>query len=152
MAQGFCRSVASERGKLIAEECRACAVFGGTYVLGPSAKVSDLSFENEKVKMTIPCHPRPVTATHLVASKGHLPITDTAQQNQGDGSFIASCIAIISSLPQPFKRSESAKAVGEGVEEDDTALVVFPPEGGRGVVRALLTGEGTGSCPPGQCA
>lgn len=73
----------------------------------------------------------------------------------------AHCISLLDELPEalrrPVKQTSEDPANGQEEEEgaeDDTAVVVFPPspesEGGK-VVKALMMGEGTGSCPAGQC-
>jgi hypothetical protein len=79
---------------------------------------------------------------------------------------MAHCIAILPCLPESLKRkqgenpenpehpdieAEESRAPKSDVEQDDTAVILFPPEGEVGLVRALLMGEGTGSCPSGQC-
>lgn len=101
------------------------------------------------VKMKIPCHPRPITARHLISSPDHLPKALYAQASENDVLTMACCIAVVSLLPLGL-RHESAEE-GAEQEEDDTAIIVFPSENNGQLVRALITGEGTGSCPSGQC-
>ena len=134
--------------------CRACAVFGGTYVLGPSARPREIKTDGTsgKVILDLPCHPRPVIAKHLVSSAEHIPesmITEGRERTV----HRAHCIAVVPSLPPIFSRRQnvSEETLGEETEEDDTAVVIFPPVDDLPVVRALLMGEGTGSCPSGQC-
>ena len=134
---------------------RACAVYGGTYVLGSMAKPSDITVESEGVKLSLPCHPRPITARHVVAAPDQLP-SNLYPSSPSRTVYRAQCIAILTSLPPVFKRqrtAETEEAEGDQgeKEEDDTAGVLFPPVDGRPAIRALLMGEGTGSCPPGQC-
>lgn len=65
-------------------------------------------------------------------------------------------------LPAALKKPKSSQeppSLDAGQEdgeeessEDDTAIFLFPPTTeGSSVVRGLLMGEGTGSCPAGQC-
>jgi RAB protein geranylgeranyltransferase component A len=55
----------------------------------------------------------------------------------------------VDKLPASLRREQGED--GE-LDQDDTAVVVFPPaEGSKAVVRVLMMGEGTGSCPSGQC-
>ncbi|RXK40446.1 hypothetical protein M231_02279 [Tremella mesenterica] len=134
--------------------CRACAVYGGTYVLGPSAKLESISASEDGVILRLPCHPRDIKASKVISTAEHLPenlrpaaaevIITTAQ-----------CIAILPSFPELLRQSrgssEGTQTEEEGSEEnEDTAVLLFPPEGEMGLVRALIMGEGTGSCPPRQ--
>ena len=133
--------------------CRACAVFGGTYVLGESARPRSIKLDDtsDKLILDLPCHPRPVTANHIVSSAEHIPSSIVPDKREGV-VHRAHCIAVLSSLPPVFtKRGGVSEGEGEEMEEDDTAVVIFPPVDDLPVVRALLMGEGTGSCPAGQC-
>ncbi|WWC96996.1 hypothetical protein V866_003873 [Kwoniella sp. B9012] len=144
-------------GEIAQGFCRACAVFGGTYVLGPSAKPTSIAETPEGVTLDIPCHPRPATASHLISSPNHIPPTlfDTPPSgNPEEQLHTAHCIAITKTLPEALRRKpissqKTADEEQEQVENDDTSLIVFPTENGR-VVRCYVNGEGTGSCPPGQ--
>ncbi|ORX33686.1 putative rab escort protein [Kockovaella imperatae] len=130
--------------------CRACAVYGGTYVLGPSARMTDLHVD-DKVTFSIPCHPRPVIAKRIISAPDLLaPLLK--EPGPSERVLGAHCIAILSSLPAALAKD---RALGEendneGIEQDDTAMIIFPPVDGKPVVRGLLMGEGTGSCPAGQ--
>jgi hypothetical protein len=92
-----------------------------------------------------------------VTSPDHLPpdLRGSASSTV-TSSVTAHCVALLSSLPDALRRpkitkeSEDEDEVDEE-DEDDTAVVVFPPTEGGALVRALVMGEGTGSCPPGQC-
>jgi hypothetical protein len=64
---------------------------------------------------------------------------------------MAHCIALLPSLPASLRRPQTEPVDGEEEGEDDTAVIVFPPTETQGLVRALVMGEGTGSCPAGQC-
>jgi hypothetical protein len=107
------------------------------------------------LKLKLPCHPRVITAKHLISSRDHLPSTLLPNARPDRVTITAHCIALLPSLPVSVRRPKSEEALGsEGEEEsgeDDTAVVIFPPTEGTGLVRAVLMGEGTGSCPSGQC-
>lgn len=146
---------------------RACAVFGGTYILGPSSIPDSTEIVTEEdgrpvVKLKLPCHPRVITAKHLITSPDHLPFSLISTSSTSTRRISAHCTAIVSALPEALRwppkitTSEADGDAGEEEqgaegEEDDAAIVVFPPEGENGVVRAIMMGEGTGSCPAGQC-
>lgn len=149
------------RGMLVldAYERRACAVFGGTYVLGKESILESMEIEHEAeypVKLKIPCHPRTINAKHLVSSPDHVPphLRRSAAGNVRRAT--AHCIALLPALPTQLKRFQKDNSDGVDGDEDeegqdDTAIIVFPPSGDQGLVRALIMGEGTGSCPAGQC-
>ena len=159
IAQGFCRYVLNS--SLTAEAyltSSACAVFGGTYVLGKESIPESITIEERSVKLILPCHPRPITAKHLITSPDHLlPDLRGAESSAHESTETAHCVAVLSSLPDALRRPKSTKGLEEGdagddeEDEDDTAVVVFPPTGDKALVRALIMGEGTGSCPSGQC-
>jgi hypothetical protein len=112
--------------------------------------------EVSRVSLKLPRHPRPITAKNLVSSPDHLPPSLLSPPSEDDISTTAHCIAILPTLPRVLQRgiSEDHAAEEEGEErgKDDTAVILFPPEGDGQLVRALVMGEGTGSCPSGQCA
>lgn len=59
-------------------------------------------------------------------------------------------------LRRPKKAQDEEEEMGQDEDEtgeDDTAVIVFPPlpQDVGPVVRAFMMGEGTGSCPSGQC-
>ncbi|BEJ16852.1 hypothetical protein CspHIS471_0602530 [Cutaneotrichosporon sp. HIS471] len=115
--------------------CRACAVFGGTYILGSEGAPSDIVVD-QGVSLRISAHPTPISATHLVAPPGFL------EDKPGVMRTSAHLIAITCQPPV-------LKSCGEDGVDDDTAVLVFPPSKGP-LVRALVMGEGTGSCPRNQ--
>ena len=135
---------------------RACAVYGGTYVLGPPAVAESIEANPSGVTLKLPCHPRPITASHLIVSPDHLPPSLRSPADDDARSTTAHCIAVVSSVPQALKRvtaeGDASAAESESSDEaDDTGVSIFPPEQGGNPVRALVMGEGTGSCPSGQC-
>ena len=129
----------------------ACAVFGGTYVLGKESIPESMTVNDDSVTIKIPCHPRPITAKHMVTSPDHLPPDIRPQPESSGGTITAHCIALLDSLPEALRRPKAESTEGEEEGEDDTAVIIFPPTESQGLVRALVMGEGTGSCPAGQC-
>lgn len=138
-------------------ELSGCAVYGGTYVLGQFGKPTLIDANDDDVTLSLPCHPRPVTAKHLISSSNHLPPSLLIPKSEPSKRTItAHSIAIISSLPKVLQRQLPSADDENGrsqlpEENDDTGLIVFPPENGNPIVRCLINGEGTGSCPSGQC-
>lgn len=142
-------------------------------MLGDQAVATSIQIHEEQgVELRLPCHPRPITTKHLIASYDHLPLSlqpkpePLKSGRSHAGTRMAHCIAILPSLPDSLKRkrgenpenpenpdseAEESQEPKSDVEQDDTAVILFPPEGEVGLVRALLMGEGTGSCPSGQC-
>ena len=133
-------------------------MFGGTYVLGKESIPESMTVDMGSVKLKLPCHPRPITAKHLIASPDHLSADLRGTESSAhESTETAHCVALLSSLPDALRRPKSTKESEEGdvgddeEDEDDTAVVVFPPTVDKPLVRALVMGEGTGSCPSGQC-
>jgi len=129
----------------------ACAVFGGTYVLGKESIPESMTVNDDSVTIKIPCHPRPITAKHMVTSPDHLPPDIRPKPESSGETATAHCIALLNSLPEALRRPKTESTEGEEEGEDDTAVIIFPPTESQGLVRALVMGEGTGSCPAGQC-
>lgn len=129
----------------------ACAVFGGTYVLGPPAMPEAIGVEDGGVTVKIPGHPRPLSAGHVVTSDDFLP-PSLVPVASSKTRTTARGIAVVTSQPGVLKRAPPPDAdEDEAVpEDDDTGVVVFPPVDGAPLARALIMGEGTGSCPAGQ--
>lgn len=143
------------RCKIRAYNSRACAVKGGTYVLGAQAEIESMSLDEDAntdspISIKLQCHPRPISAKRVISTRDHLPppllpTSSTVKRKR----ITAHCVAVLSALPALLRRSEAEDV--EKANEDDTAVILFPPEGDAGLVRGLLMGEGTGSCPAGQC-
>jgi RAB protein geranylgeranyltransferase component A len=134
-------------------------VHGGTYILGEQAQPStvvlatseELALSAKAVSITLPSHPRPVTADHLVANPDYLAAKSASEDGIG---WTAHAICILPSLPRVLQPETQADVDLDEEEQDkseDAMIVVFPPEGNQPLVRVLLMGEGTGSCPEGQC-
>ncbi|ODN76789.1 hypothetical protein L202_05390 [Cryptococcus amylolentus CBS 6039] len=140
-------------GEVAQGYCRGCAVFGGTYVLGSPSIPTSCVITETSATISVPCHPRPVTANHIIASTDYLtPAALTKDETLSSHVTVsAHCIAITSSLPDVLRRSRATESQKVDQDEnDDTSLLVFPPEGDNSLVRCLINGEGTGSCPAGQ--
>lgn len=158
--------------------CRACAVYGGMYILGPQSKISNFTYtsqgtqdDSKAVSLQIPAHYEPVTSDVLIDGTRTLSGHSTQfKEVDTNAPSQVCCIAILSELPQQLKLAitpqtekgdddtSDAENGNEGHVEDtsqDVFLMVFPPgsiEGGSSqAVRALFMGSGTGSCPTGQC-
>lgn len=134
----------------------ACAVFGGTYVLGPEAMpeieaasadsaAGDDAKDQGGVQVKVPAHPTPLRATHLVTSPFFL--AKVTKASGSEKNVTAHAVAVVTSQPGCLKRPAKED---EEAEDDDTGVVIFPPTDNSPLVRALIMGEGTGSCPAGQ--
>lgn len=134
-------------------------MFGGTYVLGPEAmpeieaapaagaaagEADSDGAKNGGIQVKVPAHPTPLRATHLVTSPSFLA---KAQPSGSDKNITAHAIAVVTSQPACLKRPAKDD---EEAEDDDTGVVIFPPTEDSPLVRTLIMGEGTGSCPAGQ--
>ncbi|WVN85715.1 uncharacterized protein L203_100866 [Cryptococcus depauperatus CBS 7841] len=142
-------------GEITQGFCRACAVFGGTYVLGASAKPELIEPCMDGLTIKVPCHPRPVKISHLISAPDHVPEFLASSKPDQDSVVTAQCIAITSTLPEVLQHRRlmtegMLEETDESLGNDDTALIVFPPENNKPLVRCIIHGEGTGSCPPGQ--
>lgn len=125
-------------------------------MLGPESIPESIEVEDGgSVSLKLPCHPRTITAKHLVTSPSHLPSHLVPTGTSSSSRTTAHCIAILSERPDVLRRPEVVREEvpdDEEVGEDDTAVIAFPPTSDdETVVRALMMGEGTGSCPNGQC-
>jgi hypothetical protein len=121
-------------------------------VLGEQAQSRSIELDDECVKLDLPCHPRPIRTRHIISNRNHLPssLEASAEKSTIASATTAHCIAVLPSLPECLRRSRDSGEEG-AEEQDDTAVILFPREYGVGLVRALLMGAGTGSCPAGQC-
>lgn len=125
-------------------DASACAVFGGTYILGADGAPSSIEVGEGNVTLSIAAHPRPVVAKHLVTPPGFLDSPTSVRRTT------AHLIAVVTAQP-PVLRKDAPKSDDEVEnEDDDTAVITFPATSTSPLVRALIMGEGTGSCPRGQ--
>lgn len=104
--------------------------------------------DNASVSLKIPGHPRTITATHLVCSPDFLPAS--LKPESIGTKTTAYTVAVVATRPPVLAPANAAEEGEEEEEGDDTAVLVFPPTDTTPLVRALVMGEGTGSCPQGQ--
>ncbi|KAJ9125382.1 hypothetical protein QFC22_000342 [Naganishia vaughanmartiniae] len=143
-------------GEITQAFCRACAVYGGMYILGPQSKITNFTctpqgtHEDSKhaISLQIPAHHDPVTSQVLIDGTGSVSAYATAPKEDDIERFSqACCIAILSELPPQIKLaiapnadkhaddSDSEEPKEEHTQENaqDVFLMVFPPasvEGG----------------------
>lgn len=149
---------------------RACAVHGGTYILGSQSKISDLQLHptasqdgaSHSITFSIPAHPIPIT-TDLLISGSPLEHPSIATAESTTSSRQANCIAILKAIPLSIKAAFAPTTSEPGDTDSlettemtqDVVLLIFPPGPAEAApataVRALLMGSGTGSCPADQC-
>ncbi|KAJ9109768.1 hypothetical protein QFC19_001998 [Naganishia cerealis] len=165
-------------GEITQAFCRASAVYGGMYILGPQGKISDFTCTPQEkisdhsqhaISLRIPAHHEPVTSDVLIDGTGTvLEHSSSATEGAAKVPSQVCCIAILSELPSQIqtaiapnttRQDDSADpedSKDEQVEENaqDVFLMIFPPGSVQGgstqAVRALFMGSGTGSCPAGQ--
>ena len=142
---------------------RLSAVHGSIYIL--SHPITSIDFPSadalpspHPISLQIKGFTHPIFASHLIASQDHLP----SSPSPSPSARVARCIAILDAYPTIFPLP-AAPTPEEGdetekpaeVEKPDASLLVFPPGSlvaeCNQTVQALLVGEGTGSCPKGQC-
>ncbi|OCF44472.1 rab escort protein [Kwoniella heveanensis CBS 569] len=116
--------------------CRACAVFGGTYVLGPSALPSSIEQTSDGLSLQVPCHPRPVHAAHLISAPNHLPpdfvslplapssavpespSRSVQEESSASTSTAAHCVAITAIVPEALRRAGSQTGSGATAQDE----------------------------------
>jgi RAB protein geranylgeranyltransferase component A len=146
---------------------RTCAVSGGTYILGKAFKV-DYSEEKRAFRVSLDGIDETLWARTIVAETSQLPETLSTEHPPPPGKLVAKCIAIVDQPirlvspgpPSPADGSDQPDASTQRPEvevEVDSSVLVFPPgslDGGTcaEAVTALITGEGSFSCPKGFCA
>jgi RAB protein geranylgeranyltransferase component A len=156
--------------------CRLSAVHGSIYIL--SHPITSIDFPSSDDASSAQTHPislqikgftHPILASHLIASPDYLPSSSSSSTSATEESKaparVARCIAILDVYPTIFPLpaapppaedgGEETGQQAEEVEKPDASLLVFPPGSlvaeCEHTVQALLVGEGTGSCPRGQC-
>lgn len=148
---------------------RICAVSGGTYILG--REVSTISSvkhtDNEPAyRVSIEGLDESIHGKMIIASSDYLSVLEQLNPPQTPGSALedetAYCIAIITGPLLTLLTSGSSDADNTTHDNEtvslllDTALLVFPPNSLSSAkvtesVHVLINGEGTLSCPKGQC-
>ena len=147
--------------------CRSCAVHGGTYILGrPIKSIVSVSTDEARPNFIIEIEgiSQGFAASTVVLSQYHPQLSIQGMLNvdsslpystSGSSRSLARCIAIVDG-PVVFPTS-NVPEVSNPANVIDTFAVVFPPgslgEVGKlkNAVTAMVTGEGTFSCPKGQC-
>lgn len=125
-------------------DASACAVFGGTYILGSDGAPTSMTVGEDSVTLSIAAHPRSVTAKHLITPPGYTSSPAVKRTT-------AHLVAVVSAQPPVLRKATATSEDDEaGEEDDDTAVIAFPATPNSPLVRALIMGEGTGSCPRGQ--
>lgn len=100
--------------------------------------------DTKNVRLSIAGHPRELSARHLITAPHFLP--PALRPVMAEKRRTARAVVVLTSRPA-FVVRESAGEEGEEDQDDsdDTAVLVLSPR-----VRALVMGEGTGSCPARQ--
>lgn len=143
-------------GEIAQGFCRACAVHGGTYVLGAAGEPESIGWVDGGVRLKLPCHPTPITAKHLISAADYLPRGSSSGGRSEDNSGrTLHAVVVLPSMPpllqkRPAPEAEVATSEDEEKAQDDTAVIIFPPAAGLPLIRAFITGDGSGSCPSGQ--
>jgi len=145
-------------GELSQGFCRTCAVSGGTYILGKDFKI-DYSEEKKTFQISLNGIDETLSSKTIVAEPSQLPQTLSIQPPTS-GKLVSRCIAIIdqpiqliSPPPSPTEDGDSLPPSAE-IPEIDSSVLVFPPGSVHGgtvqeSVTAMITGEGSVSCPKG---
>lgn len=145
---------------------------GGTYILGPQSKITELQLQpqaqdgaSHPVSFRIPAHLEPIT-TDLLIRGSPLEHSSISKTERRPSSWQANCVAVLKGIPPSIKAAfESSSSAlddpedSEGVDAvemaHDVLLLIFPPGSGEATpttaIRALIMGSGTGSCPSGEC-
>jgi RAB protein geranylgeranyltransferase component A len=151
-------------GELAQGFCRVCAVHGGTYILGRQIQ----SIKNEAkdtsgvFDIQIEDLPEMLSSRVLISSPDRLPSSLVKEHLNETGQIsLVRCIVILD-VPISLSRQPTTLTVGESgnmsappTDLMDTYLLVFPPDSiaphkhDRSVT-ALITGQGTMSCPSGK--
>ena len=135
--------------------CRTCAVSGGTYILGKDFKV-ECNEGVQTFQISLDGIAETLSSRAIVAEPSQLPETLSTQPST-PGKLVSRCIAIVD---QPIRlvASPTEDELDEGapIPEIDSSILVFPPGSLRGgtaqeSVAAMITGEGSLSCPTGFC-
>ena len=136
---------------------RTCAVSGGTYILGKDFKV-DYSEEKQTFQISLNGIDETLSARMIVAEPLQLPDTLSIQPPTPN-KLVSRCIAIVDQpirLVSPAAEDSDEPDTSTQISEIDSSILVFPPGSLHGgtvqqSVTALITGEGSVSCPKGFC-
>ncbi len=140
--------------------CRTCAVSGGTYILGKDFKI-EYNEEKQSFQIFLDGIDETLSSRAIVAEPSQLP-EPLSTQAHDPSKLISRCIAIVDQpvrlvAPGPSPMEDSDEPDGSApIPEIDSSVLVFPPgrlQGGTAQesVTAMITGEGSMSCPTGFC-
>jgi len=140
--------------------CRTCAVSGGTYILGKDFKV-EYNEGKQTFQISLDGIDETLSSKAIVAEPSQLPET-LSTPPPAPGKLVSRCIAIIDKpiqliAPRPSPTEDNAEPDDSApIPEVDSSILVFPPGslqggGAQESVTAMITGEGSVSCPTGSC-
>ena len=140
--------------------CRTCAVSGGTYILGKEFKV-EYNEGQQSFQISLDGINETLSSRAIVAEPSQLP-GSLSTQPPAPSKLVSKCIAIVDQpvrlvAPGPSPTEDSDQPDGSAsIPEIDSSVLVFPPgrlHGGTAQesVTAMITGEGSVSCPKGFC-
>ena len=144
--------------------CRTCAVSGGTYILGKDFKIEH-SEEKQSFQIFLDGIDETLSSRAIVAEPSQLP-EPLSTRAHDPTKLVSRCIAIVDQPvrlvapgPSPTEaRTEDSDEpdASAPIPEIDSSILVFPPGRLRGgaaqeSVTAMITGEGSMSCPTGFC-
>lgn len=140
--------------------CRTCAVSGGTYILGKEFKV-EYNEGEQSFQISLDGINENLSSRAIVAEPSQLP-EPLSTQPPAPSKLVSKCIAIVDQpvrlvAPGPSPTEDSDQPDGSAsIPEIDSSVLVFPPgrlHGGTAQesVTAMITGEGSVSCPKGFC-
>lgn len=160
-------------GELAQGYCRASAVKGGMFILAHEIKSAKRDAASAKWEIGIDGIDDAVTADYIVSSEEmlqQLGIQDPAPGQASASDFAETVLykaVLVLDRPIQFAAAvgKDASSEGQSTQETlpetkasesppETGLVVFPPGsigGNANTVTVLMMGEGTFSCPKGQC-
>ncbi|KAE8267678.1 hypothetical protein A4X09_0g4670 [Tilletia walkeri] len=142
-------------GELAQGYCRACAVSGGTYILGHKLRSvrREVSVDGSSSPIwKADIGGNQVTADWLVLDQDHSHLAGGGEGGETDDEGLDLVLGhVVLNRPFHLLRSSSANAEEKDPLPPETALVAFPPEGGDEMTTfVLMNGEGTFSTPKGQ--
>ncbi|KAE8260774.1 hypothetical protein A4X13_0g154 [Tilletia indica] len=141
-------------GELAQGYCRACAVSGGTYILGHKLRSvrREVSVDGSSQVWKADIGGNEVTADWLVLDQDHSHLAGGGESGEKDDEGFDLVLGhVVLNRPFHLPRSSSANAEEKDPLPPETALFAFPPEGGDEMTTfVLMNGEGTFSTPKGQ--
>ncbi len=161
-------------GELAQGYCRASAVKGGMFILAHQVRSAKYDKEAAKWSIEVRDVDSTITSDHLVSSDDMLEQlglgSRRAAANAADPSRKLDVLhRAVLVLEEPIRFSHSAETKApDSIQQDadqqqeqtqpelppETGLIIFPPGsigGNANTVTVLMMGEGTFSCPKGQC-